>query len=1249
MKIAGLQLRLRSFLFLFLLLLISRTGFTETPQWENVPSSQAFYDQAIADSVGQEWKPLFNGKDFDGWKVVLENAPPGQDPEKIFQVADGEIHVYRDTPAGKRMPFGVLLTDESYSEYRFRFEYRWGEKKFAPRVKNIRDAGMLFHVVGPEKIWPMSVECQVQEKETGDSYLVYTGGDAPVQEGKDRFLDITREGKFAEFYRPGKITRIVKGGFLETDGWNEVEVIVRKDAAIFLVNGKINNYIVNLRAPIGPDKKVVPLTSGRLALQCECSELFYRKVELLSLEGHKDQDASLSSFVPADESSAPVPPLEPKESLAAWQVREGYRIELMAAEPLTMDPVAIDWGMDGRLWIVEMADYPNGLDGNGQAGGRVRFLEDTDHDGHYDQSTLFLQDLNFPTGIVTWNRGVIITAAPEIIYAEDSNGDGVCDKKTVLFSGFMEGNQQLRMNGLRWGLDGWLHCASGSHVANYGSKSQIHSHLTGEDLVLGSRDFRFDPRTGQIEPLSGPSQFGRNRDDWGNWFGVQNSYPLWHYVLEEKYLRRNPHVIAADPKKLLTPANPPVFAASDREERFHSKNQAGRFTSACSGMVYRDVLLFPGSDVSHAFTCEPVHNLVQHHLLDRAGVSFEMRRDAVGETVDFLASRDRWCRPVMVRTGPDGALWVVDMYRYVIEHPHWLPQEGKDAIASYLRAGDGRGRIYRVLPEHGLPHPPVAIEKLNPQELVKLLEHPNGWLRDTAQQLLMKSANPECVPALLEMFTQTQSSQAKIHALYTLQAYGKCDESLLCQGLNSPAFQVRRHALRLAETIPAPGPQLAEQILKLMDDPEPAVQLQLACSLGEWKQKFSATALTAMLERHTGEGFLRSALLSSLNAENLIEVTQNISNLPMEDAGTRSLYQQVVQMCLACDLLSPLKGPLASASSSPQDLARSMIVLDAIVHRRGISLQSGNPWVAAGLPRIIALSHDVIVSNEQPEWLQLLAARMLFMSADSFDEDLALASSLLDPAISTSLQAAVIQRLGEQTNPQTCEMLLRGWPTFSPALRSTILEVISNQPAWYPAFANVLDNHRISVAEVDLSLQQRFLGQTSKSAKPSLFARHFQQPSSWTTPELLEVIRSVQSKPGHAEQGRQVFQKHCTNCHQFRGEGHVVGPNLESLTNKTPASLLEAIIAPNRSVESKYLDYSVVTTDGRITSGIITNESNHSLTLLRQKGESSAILRSEIEEFRSTGKSLMPEGLDRIMTQEEMRNLVAYLLADPSH
>ena len=164
-------------------------------------------------------------------------------------------------------------------------------------------------------------------------------------------------------------------------------------------------------------------------------------------------------------------------------VREGYELQLVVAEPLVIDPVAIDWGPDGKLWVAEMADYPSGMDNNGKPGGRIRFLEDKDNDGKYETSTVLLQDVPFPTGVMAWGKGVIVTAAPEIFYAEDSDGDGKADIRRTLFSGFLEGNQQLRVNGLRWGLDNWIYCASGSHHAGYGADSQILSHVTNQKFA----------------------------------------------------------------------------------------------------------------------------------------------------------------------------------------------------------------------------------------------------------------------------------------------------------------------------------------------------------------------------------------------------------------------------------------------------------------------------------------------------------------------------------------------------------------------------------------------------------------------------------------------------------------------------------------------------------------------------------------------------------------------------------------------
>ena len=222
-------------------------------------------------------------------------------------------------------------------------------------------------------------------------------------------------------------------------------------------------------------------------------------------------------------------------SQAGIEVPEGFEVQLVAAEPLVMDPVAMDWGADGRLWVVEMADYPLGIAGQSRPGGRVRCLQDVDRDGIYDRSTLWIDHLSTPTGIIAWRQGVLISAAPDILYVEDTDGDGQADHQEVLYTGFNQGNQQHRVNGFCWGLDNWLYLANGD------SGGVIVSKKTGQQVDIQGRDVRIRPDEGLIEAIEGQTQFGRSRDDWGNWFGCNNPNPALHYVLADRYLKRNPH------------------------------------------------------------------------------------------------------------------------------------------------------------------------------------------------------------------------------------------------------------------------------------------------------------------------------------------------------------------------------------------------------------------------------------------------------------------------------------------------------------------------------------------------------------------------------------------------------------------------------------------------------------------------------------------------------------------------------------
>ena len=439
-----------------------------------------------------------------------------------------------------------------------------------------------------------------------------------------------------------------------------------------------------------------------------------------------------------------------------------------------------------------MGDYPLGVDGKGKPGGVVRFLEDTDGDGRYDKQTTFLDGLGFPTGVMPWRNGVLVACAPDIFYAEDRDGDGKADHREVLFTGFGEGNQQHRLNGFELGLDGWVYGANGD------SGGTVRSLKTGKTTPISGRDFRFRPDTGEFEAESGQTQYGRHRDDWGHWFGNNNPNWGWHYVLADHDLRRNPHYAPPDPRQTLEP-DTRLYPISRTLARFNDPGAANHVTSANSPTPYRDDLFGPWFATS-LFVSEPVHNLVHRMVLEPEGVTFRGRRGPNEAGREFLASSDNWFRPTMLKTGPDGALWIADMYRAVIEHPEWIPDDWEKRLD--LRAGSEQGRIYRVYPVDKKPRPIPRLDQLDAAGLVAALDSPSGWQRDTAQRLLLHRGGSGGDRAAASARSRARSGRkTRVQAIWTLADLGGLDEPSALAGLTDADPRVREASIAAVEPL----------------------------------------------------------------------------------------------------------------------------------------------------------------------------------------------------------------------------------------------------------------------------------------------------------------------------------------------------------------------------------------------------------------------------------------------------------------
>lgn len=943
----------------------------------------------------------------------------------------------------------------------------------------------------------------------------------------------------------------------------------------------------------------------------------------------------------------------PAASLKSIVTRPGFEVELVACEPLTMDPVAFAWSADGKLWVVEMADYPLGCEG----GGRVRFLEDRDGDGRYDASTLFLDGLNYPNGIMPWRKGVLVTCAPEIFYAEDSDGDGRADVRRTLYRGFGEGNPQHRVNGLRWGLDSWVYCANGD------SGGGIESLTTGDKVSINGRDFRIKPDEGRVEAQTGQSQFQRERDDWGNWFGNNNSNPMYHFVLDDHYLRRNSHLAAGDPRVQVSmaPGAAPVFPVSRTLERFNDQNAADRFTSACSAVVYRDDLFGP-QFVGNSFVSEPVHNLVHREVVYAESVTFHSRRADDEQRSEFLASTDNWFRPAMIRVGPDGALWIADMYRQVIEHPEWIPKDWQARLD--LRAGHDKGRIYRAFPVGSKPRALPRFDTLSIDELVAALDSSSGWQRDMVQQLLIERNDQAAVRPLKALVLDDQKPPlARLHALCTLDGMKALDAGLLRDSLGIHPG-VDRHVVRLSEPLLDSSPELAGAIAKLVESDDAQVLMQLAYSLGEWHSPDAGRALgrLALTAEPKGQEYLVTAILSSANGDNLAALVETVfaaeNGLDSQDDLVRRLAALPVLMEndeATLQLLRAIGRPLEAGAAQWQFTALDGF-LDGVGRSRRVGTAHQNDRLAslaenapepvkaalAGLNTLFASARKTVRDADAAEDERLRAMQLLGQTAKDRDADIALLASLLSPQNSSRLQSAAIAALAAIGDPQVPAALLGGWQAYGPELRGQVVDALLARPKWIERLLEEVREQRVPAVALDAARRQRLLDHPDDAIRNA--ARELLAGS--TDPNRQKVVEqygAAATLSGDAAHGAAVFKKSCASCHKLDGVGHAIGADLSALTNRSPEALLVAIFDPSRAVEAKFLNYTAITDDGRTFNGILASEAGNSVTLLAADGKEIRLLRSEIEELAGSNKSLMPDGLEKDLTLQDTADLLAYL------
>lgn len=915
-------------------------------------------------------------------------------------------------------------------------------------------------------------------------------------------------------------------------------------------------------------------------------------------------------------------PLSPEEALKSFRVEPGLRVELVAAEPTVIDPVALAFDERGRMFVAENRGYPTSAD---PPHGLIALLEDEDRDGRFEKRTVFADALTFPNGVMPWKGGVLVTCAPDLLFLQDTNHDGRADLREVWFTGFDPSNTtQLRVSHPTLSIDNWIYVTSGLVSGKI--------RCPGDTNVLELKtDFRFRPDLSAWEAAEGRSQFGLSFDDFGRRFICMNRIHVQHVVLPARYLRRNPLLSLIEPvqdcPESLEPEPLPghkpaarIYPISDNITTADS--HAGTFTAACGVTVYRGTAL-PREYGGSVFTCDPAANLVHRDKLVPSGSTFIAKPS--GTTNEFLASTDNWFRPVFLANGPDGAIYVCDMYRRTIEHPQYLPEEMRKRTD--FDSGKDKGRIYRVT--SSTPRKAtIDFAHRDTKSLIALLAHQDGWWRDTAHRLLLERLDRSAIPELARVATESPSPRARVHALNLLDAFRALDNRILVRALKNPHAAVREHALRLAE--PYLSGEILESVLATANDPDPRVRLQCAASLGETSRKEIVDALVTIALRDAHDRWTRTALLSSLSrhAEPFLERFL-IAARARTDEGAAELLRELGRL-LGDQHKS---APLQLSHHTDDDLIVPLLA--------GWTETTSTPLLPNLKPAFARAA--IILSNSSRHIAWRVFAAQTLRNAP-FDQAGTALLQCLESHQPQALQTAAVRALTRMADPQGAAALLQTerWRSFPPALRAAVISGVMSQPRHWPALLAAIEAK--TIPESVLTRPQRKQLLESKDAEvKNRAAKLFQLGAATDRMKVYEDYKSVLGLSPNPQNGRAIFKQHCAPCHRLDREGAPVGPDLFGIRNQEREVILLHIIVPEHEIVPGYVAYRLRLKDGRELEGMIAAESDTHIRLRRALGEEESVPRDQIQSLESSGLSLMPQEMEKNMTRQDMADLIAHL------
>ena len=960
----------------------------------------------------------------------------------------------------------------------------------------------------------------------------------------------------------------------------------------------------------------------------------------------------------------PGPPYSVDDALKTFKIESGFHLEKFAAEPDVENPVAMDVDENGRIYVVEDRGYPLSTD---NPLGRVKLLEDTNGDGVPDRVTIFADKLIMPTGVMRWKKGILVTDAPNVWYFEDTDGDGKADIKKLVLTGFAVTNPQHTVNNPIYGLDNWIYLAhEGPATAiiykkqfgDRGSDIRFPDRPDLAPLKEHNRNVRFRPDTYQVEALSGSSQYGQAFDDWGHHFTTNNSDHVRHEVIAARYLERNPDLPVSSAMQQISDhgAAAKVYPIT-LHPRFEMLTEVGQFTSACGITCYHGSL----------FVAEPVHNLAHQDLISDAGATDVAKR--AHPDVEFLASTDAWFRPVNFYAGPDGALYVMDFYRMVIEHPEWMSTEAQNS--QDLTKGIDRGRIYRIVPD-GNPAPkPIKLGSASSAELVRELANPIIWWRRTAQRLLVDRKAVDAVSYLVRMVHQSPSPVGRLHALWTLEGLGKLQPAEIEVGLADREPGVRENAIILAELRLSHTPALVQKLVAMAKDSDAKVRFQLLCTLGSLNSPSARAARDELLSRDVEDKWFQIAALSS-SSDEALRLYQKAAASQQETPGRVSFIRLAASVVGAHHKPAEVQSVLEKVSRSTQENAgwwRAASLEGLALGMRGRATRAGafgagqplllrlfdSPQASirraalrliemSGLPAgpaaASALARAETVAADRQAAPDLRADAVGLLTLAGPEARGAMFKQLIDPHEPDQVQAAAVRAFGRVKGDDTGKFLLSKWRELTPAGRTEAANAMYLEPGRAWLLVAALKSGDVQPWTLSFSSRRRLIMNNDPAIRAA--ARPLLDQSASEREKVVKRYEGAFDRTADAARGREVFKSICVKCHRFAGLGVQVGPDLATVQNQPKQALLEDILMPNKTIAQGYEAYVVETTGGTLD-GVLGAQTSTTIALRHEDGKEDIIQRKDIRQMYVTNVSAMPGDLEKQIDIQQMADLLEFL------